>query len=78
MYPTPLRTEQVATEVMDQMMMSWVALLRGMSVFMLWRPSLICMVPRPRLVHTPKSVAMTERMSTTSPSHPKILSPMRG
>ena len=37
-YPTPLRTEQVATVVMDQMMASWVSLLLGMSVFMLCSP----------------------------------------
>ena len=62
----------MATVVMDQMMASWVALFLGMSVFMLWRPSLIWMVPRPRLVQTPNKVAITERMSMRSPSQPKI------
>ena len=77
-YPIPLSTEHVATAVMDQMMTSCAALLRGMAWLMLCRPSLICMVPRPREVHTPNRVAITERMSTRSPIQPKILSPMSG
>ena len=42
------------------------------------RPVATCLAPRPKLVQTPKRVAMIEKTSIKSPIHPKIPSPIKG
>ena len=73
----PDSTLNRAMPVMTMMMIDWTVELLGIPKTWL-SPPLICSVPRPRDVASPKMVPNTARMSTMFPGQPKARSPIRG
>ncbi len=76
-FSSPRATEMQATDVTTAMMSTWttgdIAMPKSSA-----RPALICRVPRPTEVATPKTVPTSATTSIVLPMGPKTLSPRIG